>query len=184
MWRTSRTARTVAVAPAPKIRSRRAVRVVLQVATRAARLPRGTDLQAWVEAAGAAGGGELTVRLVGWPESRRLNERFRRGKGATNVLAFPPGAGQKATAELGDLVICLPLVYREATEQGKPPLQHLAHLVVHGVLHLRGFDHECAASARRMERIEVKVLARLGFPDPYRTEAQRRVDAAGSRRRA
>jgi probable rRNA maturation factor len=80
------------------------------------------------------------------------------------VLAFPGGV----VAELGDLVVCLPLVHREAGRQGKTALQHLAHLVVHGTLHLLGFDHERPAAARKMEGREVRILARLGFPDPYR----------------
>ncbi|MCK6371947.1 MAG: rRNA maturation RNase YbeY [Gammaproteobacteria bacterium] len=139
------------------------------MATRAARLPRGTRLGAWVAAAGATGRDELTLRLVGWREGRRLNEQFRGRSGPTNVLAFSGTAsGPHGPGTLGDLVICLPLVYREAREQGKQTLAHLAHLVVHGVLHLRGFDHDDAASARRMERAEVRILARLGFANPYR----------------
>jgi probable rRNA maturation factor len=110
----------------------------------------------------------VTVRLVGWPESRRLNENFRGKAGATNVLAFPATAMSAAgTAELGDLVICLPLVYREAREQRKRPLQHLAHLVIHGTLHLLGHDHTRGPRARKMETAEVRILRRLGFPDPY-----------------
>ncbi len=173
----------MAAEPVPKARSRRTGRVAVQVATRAARLPRGADLPAWAEAAGAAGRGALTVRLVGWPESRRLNEHFRGKTGPTNVLAFPAASDEAVAAEeFGDLVICLPLVYREAREQGKPPLQHLAHLVVHGVLHLRGFDHESVAAARRMEQAEVKILGRLGFPDPYRSGVRSRAAGARSRR--
>ncbi len=90
--------------------------------------------------AAAGGRGAVTVRLVGWPESRRLNERFRGRDGPTNVLAFPAGRAPAGPAALGDLVICLPLVHREAREQGKRSLQHLAHLVVHGTLHLLGHD--------------------------------------------
>jgi probable rRNA maturation factor len=148
----------------------RALSVEVQLATRAARLPRGSDLASWVGAAG--GRGAVTIRLVGWPESRRLNERFRGKPGPTNVLAFPaPGA---APAELGDLAICLPLVHREAREQGKTALQHLAHLVVHGTLHLLGYDHDREPAARRMEARERSVLRRLGFPDPYRAASAAR----------
>jgi probable rRNA maturation factor len=141
--------------------------VAVQVATRAAVIPRGADLPGWVAAAGARGRGAVTVRLVGWPEGRRLNETFRGRTGPTNVLAFPaPGA--TTPAELGDLVICLPLVHREARQQGKKALHHLAHLVVHGTLHLLGLDHDHEAGARKMETAEVRILRRLGFPDPYR----------------
>ncbi len=144
--------------------------VEVQLATRAAALPHGTDLARWVAAAGARGRGTVTIRLTGWPESRRLNRNFRGKAGATNVLAFPAAAGAGA-AELGDLVICLPLVHREAREQGKSPLQHLAHMVVHGTLHLLGQDHDREPAARRMEHREVTVLRRLGFPNPYRPAA-------------
>jgi probable rRNA maturation factor len=140
----------------------------VQVATRAAPLPRGAELARWAEAAGARGRGALTIRLAGAAESRRLNERFRGRSGPTNVLAFPAGAAAGASAGLGDLVICLPLVHREAREQGKTALQHLAHLVVHGTLHLLGYDHDGAPAARRMEAREAAVLRRLGFPHPYR----------------
>jgi probable rRNA maturation factor len=140
--------------------------VTVQVATRAAPLPRGADVAGWVAAAGGEGHGAVTVRFTGWRESGRLNHDFRGKAGATNVLAFPAGTG----GELGDLVVCLPLVHREAREQGKSALQHLAHLVVHGTLHLLGHDHGGAPAARRMERREVAVLRGLGFPDPYRRE--------------
>lgn len=152
--------------------------VEVQLATRAAALPRGADLPGWVAAAGARGRGTVTVRLVGWPESRRLNGNFRGKRGPTNVLAFPAAARVPGgVAELGDLVICLPLVYREAGEQGKKPLQHLAHLVVHGTLHLLGHDHDRAAPARTMENAEVRILRRLGFPDPYQQAVSTRRPA-------
>ncbi len=148
-----------------RIRSRppeRPPAVTVQRVTRAARLPRGADPAGWVRAAGAAGA--VTVRLTGWAESRRLNREFRGKDKSTNVLAFPAGV----PGEAGDLVVCLPLVHREAGEQGKSVLQHLAHLVVHGTLHLAGFDHERPAAARKMEARERAILTRLGFPDPYR----------------
>ncbi len=140
--------------------------VNVQKATGVGRLPCGVDWVGWACAAGAAAKGEIALRLVGLAESRRLNERFRGKKGATNVLAFPAGA----SGELGDLVICLPLVYREAHAQGKKSLHHLAHLVVHGILHLRGYGHDRPAEARRMEQLERLILGRLGFPDPYQEQ--------------
>lgn len=156
--------------------------VELQLATRAAALPGGSDLAGWAAAAGAGAGRMVTIRLVGWREGGRLNRQYRGKDGATNVLAFP-AAAPMAGAELGDLVICLPLVLREAGEQGKAPRAHLAHLVVHGVLHLLGHDHDKPAAARRMEDREVRILRRLGFPDPYRP-APAPASAARKRRRA
>ncbi len=144
-----------------------AVRV--QRATRAGRAPAAARLALWARAAGAPAGCTLTVRLVGYPESRRLNEGFRGKSGPTNVLAFPAPRGPDGSeAELGDLVICLPLVLREAREQRKKPVDHLAHLVVHGTLHLLGHDHDREAKARKMEKTEASILRDLGISDPYR----------------
>jgi probable rRNA maturation factor len=141
-------------------------------------MPRGADVPGWVAAAaGARRRGAVTVRLVGTAEGRRLNEAFRGRRGPTNVLAFP-AAGAAVPSELGDLVICLPVVHREAREQRKTVRQHLAHLVVHGTLHLLGHDHDHDAAARKMETAEARILGRLGFPDPYRP-----VNAAATRPR-
>ena len=130
------------------------------------------DLTRWVATAlgrGAAGG-ELGLAVVGAPESRRLNAQYRGRDCATNVLSFPaplppPGAPVRA---LGDLVICARVLRAEARAQAKTLRAHWAHLVVHGTLHLIGYDHECDADARRMERREIAVLRRLGFANPYR----------------
>jgi probable rRNA maturation factor len=117
----------------------------------------------------------LSVRVVGEDESRRLNHEFRGKDKPTNVLSFPFEAPQGVPLEeigeyLGDLVICAPVVQREAEEQAKAPAAHWAHMVVHGVLHLRGFDHQDDAEAQRMEDKERAVLDRLGFSDPYAGE--------------
>ena len=109
-------------------------------------------------------GAEVTVRFVAEAEGRRLNREWRGKDYATNVLSFPYSAKPLA----GDLVICAPVVAREAKEQGKPLAAHYAHLLVHGCLHLMGLDHERDADAARMERRERRVLASLGFDDPYR----------------
>jgi probable rRNA maturation factor len=93
-----------------------------------------------------------------------LNSRYRRKNKPTNVLSFPYGNGR------GDIVLCHPVIAREAREQGKTLAAHYAHLVVHGLLHLRGFDHERKADARRMERREIRELRRLGFRNPYELE--------------
>ena len=119
---------------------------------------------------------EMTIRLVDEPEARELNHTWRQKDYATNVLSFPAAAPAVAGAgrPLGDLVICAPVLAREAREQGKSRVAHWAHLVVHGSLHLLGFDHEQDGDARRMERRERRVLAGLGFPDPYAPPPARR----------
>ena len=111
--------------------------------------------------------------VVGAPESRRLNARFRGLDAPTNVLSFTSGALPHAPAggarTLGELVICPRVLRAEARAQDKSLKAHWAHLVVHGTLHLLGYDHERAADARRMERREIAVLRRLGFANPYRS---------------
>lgn len=113
---------------------------------------------------------DVTVRIVGRAESRRLNRDWRGKDMPTNVLSFPAGAvldPASGRRSLGDLVICAPVVTREAKEQRKPPPAHWAHMVVHGVLHLLGYDHERAGDARRMESREIAVLRNFGFANPY-----------------
>lgn len=151
----------------------------IQVAAPKAMVPRSADFKGWVRAAlsvaDSPAPGALGIRLVGLEEGRSLNETWRHKAGPTNVLAFPgPGVGRRAAelphglpAELGDLVICLPVVHEEAREQGKSPRAHLAHLVVHGTLHLLGYTHERAADATAMEALEVRALASLGYASPY-----------------
>jgi probable rRNA maturation factor len=138
--------------------------------------PAARDISAWARAAlgRRAAGHELAVHIVGARASRTLNARYRGRDKPTNVLSFPAGAaaGLPRAAEirpLGDLVICSPVVRREARVQGKSMRAHWAHLVVHGALHLIGYDHEQVDDARRMERREVAVLKRLGFSNPYRS---------------
>ena len=146
-----------------------AVSVTRQV--RGGWLPTARDFQRWAAAAlGArAAGRELSVLLVGRARSRRLNAHYRRRDRATNVLSFPapPGAAGGAGL-LGDLVICPALLRAEARAQHKSARAHWAHLVVHGVLHLVGYDHELEPQARRMERREIRVLRALGVANPYR----------------
>jgi probable rRNA maturation factor len=136
--------------------------VTVQYASRVPGLPPATRLRRWARAAGSADA-ELNIRLVNAAEGRRLNHGFRGRDYATNVLTFayseqPPAA---------DIVLCAQVVAREAREQGKTLEAHYAHLVVHGVLHAHGHDHENSAEARRMEALEVKILAGLGFANPY-----------------
>lgn len=133
-------------------------------------VPAEGEICAWVEAAlaGRRDSAQLTVRIVGEEESGRLNETYRRKQGPTNVLSFSfeePDLLQPPL--LGDVVICAAIVAAEARDQGKAPDAHWAHMVVHGVLHLLGYDHENREEARLMEGEEKKVLAALGYPDPY-----------------
>jgi probable rRNA maturation factor len=135
--------------------------------------PRRADLERWARAAlgRRALGAELGVRMVSPAESRRLNARYRGRDQPTNVLSFPPPAmpaGTRGARALGDLVICPRVLRGEARVQAKTLKAHWAHLVVHGTLHLIGYDHQRAADARRMERREIAVLRRLGFANPYR----------------
>ena len=110
----------------------------------------------------------VSVRAVGSARSRSLNLRFRGKDRPTNVLSFEgPGALPDGTRILGELVICVPVVAREAREQGKSAESHWAHMTVHGVLHLLGFDHELDREARKMAAREAQILDRLGFSDPY-----------------
>ncbi len=133
-------------------------------------VPRPAQLRRWVLAALAPESGPVgvSVFIVGLARSRRLNADYRGKDKPTNVLSF---GGVSRTPDgrcwLGELVICAPLVAREAAAQAKRREAHWAHLTVHGVLHLRGFDHERAAEARKMADIEVQILDKLGFSDPY-----------------
>jgi probable rRNA maturation factor len=108
---------------------------------------------------------EISVALVGDAAMRRLNRRYRRQDRPTNVLSFP--AGREAWPLLGDVVIAAGVACREARGENKTVAAHLAHLVVHGVLHLLGYDHHRDRDAARMERLESAIMARLGLPDPY-----------------
>ena len=157
--------------PAPGVP---ALRLDLSVADRAAWVPSARRLTEWAAAAAGARGrdAEIAVRVVGRREGRRLNARWRGKDYPTNVLSFPVEGMPRGLRPrpLGDLVICAPVVAAEARAQGKTLSAHWAHLVVHGVLHLLGHDHERDDEARRMERRERRVLARLGFPDPYAGE--------------
>lgn len=111
---------------------------------------------------------EMTVRFVDCEEMRQLNKQFRNKDKHTNVLSFPnPMPPGLRGAYLGDVVVCVPVIEIEATEQDKDPLAHYAHMLVHGILHLLGYDHQSDEDAKVMEGIEVKILANLGFPDPY-----------------
>ena len=140
--------------------------VVLSYRTRRPWAPAPASLRRWARLAAGRRQGELGIRVVGARESRALNARWRGRDQPTNVLSFPAAADLRGW-QIGDLVVCAPVVAREAREQGKAVAAHWAHMVVHGTLHLLGFDHERAADAKRMEGRERALLARLGIADPY-----------------
>ncbi len=148
--------------------------VEVEFATRHPWAPPARLLIEWARVAGGrrAARAELAIRIVTPAESQRLNREYRGKNRPTNVLSFPAGetapAAPDGATPLGDLAICARIVAREAHEQKKSLAAHWAHMVVHGVLHLVGYDHEVAADAGRMERRETVLLKRLGFPNPYR----------------
>ena len=138
----------------------------MQYACNKTGLPLRADFVRWARAA-LVGGGEIAIRLVEADEGQALNKEYRGKDYATNVLSFPYDIEPVVS---GDLVICPDVVAREATEQNKPLAAHYAHLVVHGMLHLQGWDHEDDDDAQAMEEEETEILAALGYPDPYLDE--------------
>jgi len=167
-----------AAAPRPPLR------VEVQYAARSPWVPSVPALRRWATAAhaaarararrgdrrpGAAAAPGVCIRVVGSAASRRLNREFRGRDRPTNVLSFPASAEERAyTGALGDLVICATVVAAEARAQRKAPAAHWAHMVVHGVLHLHGWDHERSRrEARAMEACEVEILRGFGYLDPY-----------------
>ena len=138
-------------------------------------VPAAPSFRRWVGVAlaGRIREADLAIRIVGEDEGRALNRHYRGKDYATNVLSFPaerpPGLPKNAKFPLlGDLVICAPVVAKEATSQDKPLAAHYAHLTVHGCLHLLGWDHENDADAHAMEQLEREILAGMGIADPYR----------------
>ena len=143
------------------------VELELQIACDADGLPAEAEFLRWAETVlkRRPGAMELVIRVVGTEESAGLNQRFRGKSGPTNVLSFPFRAPPPVTSGLlGDLVICAPVVCREARDQGKPEVAHWAHMVVHGVLHLIGYDHQTAAEAGEMEAMETLARFRRSLP--------------------
>jgi probable rRNA maturation factor len=167
-----------------------AFRIAVQNPSRSTRLPPAARIVRWVRHAlgpvpgrRAAAAAEITVRFVSRSEAIALNGQFRGRDYPPTVLSFPyeagpapAGAGSTATNGVhGDIAICPAIVAREAREQGKPFEAHLAHLVVHGVLHLRGYDHVEDREAARMERLESKLVVALGLGDPWGAEHPQRA---------
>jgi len=142
----------------------------LQKVSSAEGIPEEADFNRWAEAAlsGRRERAELVIRVVDEEEIAALNRDYRGKEGTTNVLSFPFEAPPPVESDLiGDLVVCAPVVSREALEQGKPAQAHWAHMVVHGTLHLLGYDHMEEEAAQEMEALERNILAGLGYPDPY-----------------
>jgi probable rRNA maturation factor len=154
-----------------------AVTADVQVACDDSEIPQAVDLQSWAaEAVGQsgrapAGETEIAVRIVGADEIQSLNRLYRDKDYPTNVLSFPAGDIEGLPADaprlLGDIVVCASVVAAEAGEQGKAVADHWAHMIVHGTLHLLGFDHENDAEAAEMEALETRILASQSVTDPY-----------------
>jgi probable rRNA maturation factor len=136
----------------------------VQYACKNAALPSRPSVRRWVRASCPLPA-QVAIRFVDADEGRALNRDYRHKDYATNVLSFPYETGPVVA---GDLVVCLPVVLKEAAEQGKTAEAHFAHLIAHGMLHLQGYDHETGEEdAARMEAKEREILAGLGYPDPY-----------------
>jgi len=138
--------------------------LAVQLAARRSRFPAPAKVRRWARAA-MRRAAEVTVRVVGEAEARRLNRVYRGKDRATNVLSFRYRDTRRGVS--GDIALCAPVIRREAVRQGKALEAHYAHLVVHGLLHLQGYDHEAPRAARRMESLETQILVKLGYPDPY-----------------
>ena len=141
--------------------------------------PNRFHIQRWVNEAlnGRIDEANLCIRIVGCEEMQHLNSTYRKKNKPTNVLAFPsdvPAGIQAELKLLGDIVICAELITKEAQEQGKPLEAHWAHIVIHGTLHLLGYDHTDDNDAKQMESIEIDILDKLGFDNPYESNHDNR----------
>jgi probable rRNA maturation factor len=143
--------------------------LTVQNAANARGLPGKAKLRLWLAAA-LKRRAVITVRFVGAAEGRRLNRAYRGGDYATNVLSFGYGEAKRGGPLSGDIVLCAPVVRREARAGRKTLDAHCAHLAVHGVLHLQGYDHDKSDAAERMQALEARILAKLGYADPYMGE--------------
>ena len=145
--------------------------LTVQTAVSSPGLPTRDELRRWLAAA-LERSAAITVRFVGATEGRKLNLTYRNRDYATNVLSFGYGGSGRGEILAGDIVLCAPLLRREAHAQGKVLAAHVAHLTVHAALHLQGHDHQSPRAAARMEALEQRILAKLGFPDPYAGDAR------------
>jgi probable rRNA maturation factor len=157
------------------------IQVDVQVAANVSNVPTDSDIRNWLEQVIAQVGNdtsrsiEISVKIVDEVEGRALNRQFRQKDNATNVLSFPlldadlPELPAELPLAMGDIVICASVVAREASEQGKNSSDHWAHMLVHGALHLFGYDHETESQAQEMEMLEARILAVGGVENPYET---------------
>lgn len=142
------------------------LKLSVQYAIGAKTIPTSAQFKKWVKAA-LIKNAEITIRIVDEPEGRTLNKKFRGKKAATNVLTFHYDDMLPLT---GDIVLCAAVIEKEAQQQHKALIAHYAHLTVHGILHLQGFDHENDKDAAAMEQIETNIVTSLGYNDPYQNK--------------
>lgn len=149
----------------------RMIKVDIQHATTSSELPENQQIRKWVKSALSAvneKNRELTVRIVDEEECRQLNKQWCKRKGTTNVLSFPAGnVEQYAPGLLGDIILCARVINREAKEQKKNRNSHWAHMIIHGTLHLLGYDHIKSDDAEKMELLEIRILESMGIKNPY-----------------
>jgi len=144
---------------------KRAPQIAVQNASTARNVPTAARMRQWARAALSVDA-QVTIRIVGQTEGRLLNRSYRRKDYATNVLTF---VFRDRAPLQGDLALCAPVITREARAQRKTVAAHYAHMIVHGLLHLQGYDHENDRDAAVMEKRERALLARFGYPDPYKS---------------
>jgi probable rRNA maturation factor len=142
--------------------------LAVQYASQSEHLPAASQFRIWAKKALRIDA-EIALRVVDEEESRMLNRDYRGKDYATNVLTFPLG---EEPCLMGDIVLCAPVILRESSEQHKSVDAHFAHLTIHGVLHLHGYDHETEAEAELMETLETEIVTKMGYPDPYLNEAE------------
>ncbi|MFK7795563.1 MAG: rRNA maturation RNase YbeY [Gammaproteobacteria bacterium] len=144
------------------------IKVEVQFAASAEDIPSEETLQYWGSQIENDMEQEVALRIVDEAEMIQLNEQYRKKSGPTNVLSFPAELPEGVDLSfMGDIIICAPVVAKEAAEQGKTLDSHWAHMVAHGILHLQGFDHIDEAEAEQMEGLEIKIMQQLGFANPY-----------------
>jgi len=146
------------------------VTVELQYAVTEVALPEEAQFQSWAKAIDTPGNDSqvVTIRIVNEQEMSALNKQYRQKEGPTNVLSFPAELHDEVDLPfIGDVVICAPIVVNEAHKQGKIEESHWAHMTVHGILHLQGYDHVDEVEAVQMESLEIKIMQQLGFDNPY-----------------
>ena len=149
------------------------ITIDIEYATQLTDYPKAASIKKWIKATlkGRNNDCIIALKVIDEEEMKMLNHTYRHKEGTTNILSFPCQLPSEVRANiLGDIAICAPVVKKEALEQNKTLTAHWAHLVIHGTLHLLGYDHEQENEAVTMEKIETIILHNLGFPDPYRVE--------------